>query len=107
MRTLNALLAAATAAIIVLLGTRANSLWGGVIAGLLFALDTFCIRQNDRVLLETSMTFWVLLGYLAFTSLIKRPGWRRGWPKALGAGLLFGCGVLTKDKAALLTVLRC
>ena len=50
MRTLNSLLAAGTAVVIVLLATRAGSLWTGAVAGLLFALDPFCIRQNDRVL---------------------------------------------------------
>lgn len=105
MRTLNALLAAGTAIVLVLLAARASSLWTGAAVGLLFALDPFCIRQNDRVLLETAMMFWVMLGYLVFTSLIERPPWRRSWPIAVGAGLLFGCGVLTKDEAALLTVL--
>ena len=105
MRTLNALLAAATAGALVLLAVRAGSLWAGAAAGLLFALDPFCIRQNDRVMLETSMMLWVVLGYLVFTSLIERPPWRRSWPRAVGAGLLFGCAVLTKDEAAILIVL--
>ena len=105
MRTLNALLAAATAVVLVLLAARVSSLRAGTVAGLLFALDPFCIRQNDRVLLETAMMFWVMLGYLVFTSLSERPPSRRDWPRAVGAGLLFGCAVLTKDEGALLTVL--
>ena len=105
MRTLNALLAGATAVVLVLLATRASSLRAGAVAGLLFALDPFCIRQNDRVLLETAMMLWVVLGYLVFTSLIGRLPSRRDWPRAVGAGLLFGCAVLTKDEGALLTVL--
>jgi hypothetical protein len=104
-RTLNALLAGATAAVLVLLATRASSLRAGAVAGSLYALDPFCIRQNDRVLLETVMMLWVLLGYLVFTSLIGRLSARRDWPRAVGAGLLFGCAVLTKDEGALLTVL--
>ena len=35
-----------------------------------FALDPFCIRQNDRVLLETALMLWVMLGYLVFASMI-------------------------------------
>ena len=105
MRTLNALLAGATAVMLVLLAARASSLRAGAVAGLLFALEPFCIRQNDRVLLETAMMFWVMLGYLVFTSLIGRPPSRRDWPRAVAAGLLFGCAVLTKDEGALLTVL--
>ncbi len=105
MRTLNALLAGATAIVLVLLAARASSLRAGAVAGLLFTLDPFCIRQNDRVLLETAMMFWVMLGYLVFTSLTGRLPSRRDWPRAVGAGLLFGCAVLTKDEGALLTVL--
>jgi hypothetical protein len=105
MRTLNALLAGATAVVLVLLATRASSLRAGAVAGLLFALDPFCIRQNDRVLLETATMLWVLLGYLVFTSLIGRLPSHRDWPRAVAAGLLFGCAVLTKDEGALLTVL--
>jgi len=104
MRTLNALLAGITAVVLVLLATRASSLRAGAVAGLLFALDPFCIRQNDRALLETAMMLWVMLGYLVFTSLIGRLPSRRDWPFAVGAGLLFGCAVLTKDEGALLTV---
>jgi hypothetical protein len=70
-----------------------------------FALDPFCIRQNDRVLLETSMMFWVLLGYLVFSSLAGHPAPRGARLRAAGAGLAFGCAVLTKDEAALLTLL--
>lgn len=105
MRTLNALLAGATAVTLVLLATRASSLRAGAVAGLLFSLEPFCIRQNDRVLLETAMMLWVMLGYLVFTSLIGRSPSRRDWPRAVAAGLLFGCAALTKDEGALLTVL--
>lgn len=105
MRTLNALLAAASAVVLVLLAVRAGSLRAGVVAGLLFALDPFCIRQNDRVLLETAMMLWVLVGYLAFASLMRQPPARRAGVRAVGAGLLFGAAVLTKDEAILLTIL--
>ena len=105
MRMLNLLLAGATAVVLVLLVTRASSMRAGIVAGLLFSLDPFCIRQNDRVMLETATILWVMLGYLVFTSLIVRPPSRRDWLRAVGAGLLFGCAVLTKDEGALLTVL--
>lgn len=104
MRVLNALFAGATAAVIVLLAVRASSLRAAVVAGLLFALDPFCIRQNGRVLLETSMVLWVLLGYLVFIPLIGAPSSSRGRLRAVAAGLLFGCAALTKDEGALLTV---
>jgi hypothetical protein len=104
MRTLNVVIAAATAVVLVLLGTRAGSLWSGTAAGLLFALDPFCIRQNDRVLLETSLVLWVVLGYLVFATLIDRPVSRGSAARAVLAGLFFGFAVLTKDEGALLTV---
>jgi 4-amino-4-deoxy-L-arabinose transferase-like glycosyltransferase len=130
MRALNALLAGATAAVLVLLAARAGSLRAGLVSGLLFALDPFCIRQNDRVLLETAMMLWVLLGYLVLAPLArdrlprdkvppdkvppdkvppdkvppdKAP--RHAQARAAGAGLLFGAAWLTKDEGALLTVL--
>ena len=71
-RMLNGLLAGVTAAVLVLLAVRAGSLRTGVVVGLLFAVEPFCIRQNDRVLLETPMMLWVMLGYLVFISLIGR-----------------------------------
>jgi Dolichyl-phosphate-mannose-protein mannosyltransferase len=104
MRALNALLAGITAVALVLLANRASSLRVGAVVGLLFAFDPFCIRQNDRVLLETAMMLWVMLGYLVFTCLVGRQPSRRDWPYAIGAGLLFGCAVLTKDEGALLTL---
>ncbi len=104
-RTLNAALAAATAVVIILLGARMQLPAAGVAAGILFAVDPFVIRQNDRVLLETSMMLWVLLGYLIFLPLADQPRISRSSLRAVGAGLVFGCAVLTKDEAALITVL--
>ena len=104
MRSLNAVVAAATAPILVTVTTRAASLRAGIAAGLLFAVEPFCIRQNDRVLLETAMMFWVMLGYLVFIGMIEQTRWRHGWPRAVAAGLFFGCAILTKDEAALLTI---
>jgi Dolichyl-phosphate-mannose-protein mannosyltransferase len=105
MRMLNALLATVTAVVLVLLATRAASLWSGIAAGLLFALDPFCIRQNDRVLLETALLMWVMLGYLVLVSLIGRSPSRGAVARAVLAGLFFGFAVLTKDEGTLLTVL--
>jgi len=42
-----------------LLAARAGSLRAAATVGLLFALDPFCIRQNDRVLLETSLMLFL------------------------------------------------
>jgi len=105
MRMLNCVLAGATAVVLVLLTTRASSPRAGAVVGALYAVEPFCIRQNDRVLLETAMMFWVMLGYLVFTSLIGRLPRRHDWLRAVGAGLFFGVATLTKDEGVLLTVL--
>jgi hypothetical protein len=68
-------------------------------------VEPFCIRQNGRVMLETALILWVLLGYLMFTSLTGRPLSRSTAARAIAAGLIFGLAVLTKDEAALLTLL--
>ena len=105
MRALNAVLAGATAVVLVLLVARAGSVWAGAAAGALFAVEPYTIRQNDRVLLETAMMLLVLLGYLALAHLIGRPPSRWALAGAAGTGVLFGLAVLIKDVAALLTVL--
>jgi hypothetical protein len=106
MRTLNILLAAATAVVLVLLVERASgSLWAAGATGLLFAIDPYIIRQNDRVLLETSMMLFVVLGYFVFVHLIDRPATPRNVLRAVGAGVLFGAAILTKDETALLIML--
>ena len=105
MRTLNAFLAALTGVVLVLLGGRVSSKRAGIVTGLIFSLDPFCIRQNDRVLLETAMILWILLGYLVFSFLYASPPPRRARSYSIVAGLFFGAAVLTKDEAALITVL--
>ena len=105
MRTLNGLLAGATAVVLVLLATRASSLRAGAVAGALYALEPFCIRQNDRVLLETAMMLWVTLGYLVFTSLIGRLASAPRLAPRGGCRPALRFAVLTKDEGALLTIL--
>ncbi|MFD3532438.1 ArnT family glycosyltransferase [Streptomyces sp. NPDC058664] len=104
-RVLNALLAGVTAALLVFLVARVRSRGAGVVAGLVFALDQFCIRQNDRVLLETGTMVWVLAGYLVLVGLTGPDPPARPRARALLAGLFLGCAILTKDHAVLITVL--
>ncbi|MCT4354021.1 phospholipid carrier-dependent glycosyltransferase [Streptomyces sp. Je 1-79] len=104
-RVLNALLAGATAALLVLLVARVRSRAAGLIAGLVFAVDQYCIRQNDRALLETETMVWVLAGYLVLVSLARSELPRRADGAALLAGLFFGLAIMTKDHAALITLL--
>jgi 4-amino-4-deoxy-L-arabinose transferase-like glycosyltransferase len=122
MRALNAGFAGGTALLLVLLVARVGSLEAAAATGALFALDPFCIRQNERVLLETTTMFWVLAGYVVLLPLAEAspsagPRLRRARMRyvrafardahrrrAVGAGLLFGLATLTKDEAALVTV---
>ncbi|MEU6977686.1 phospholipid carrier-dependent glycosyltransferase [Streptomyces sp. NPDC046371] len=105
LRVLNALLAGVTAALLVALVARIRSRPAGLVAGLVFALDQFCIRQNNRVLLETDTMVWVLAGFLVLVPLCREPLPRRPRLRAAAAGLLLGTAVLTKDHSALITVL--
>ncbi|MFF9430643.1 phospholipid carrier-dependent glycosyltransferase [Streptomyces sp. NPDC014746] len=104
-RVLNSLLAGVTAALLVLLVARVRSPRAGALAGLVFALDQFCIRQNDRVLLETATMMWILAGYLVLVGLARPDPPGRPRARALLAGLFLGLAVLTKDHATLITVL--
>lgn len=105
LRVLNALLAGVTAALLVALVARIRSRPAGLVAGLLFALDQFCIRQNNRVLLETETMVWVLAGFLVLVPLCRAETPPRAHARALLGGLLLGLAVLTKDHSALITVL--
>ncbi|MFI8520705.1 ArnT family glycosyltransferase [Streptomyces sp. NPDC085481] len=105
LRVLNALLAGVTAALLVALVARVRSRPAGLVAGVLFALDQFCIRQNNRVLLETETMVWVLAGFLVLVPLCRSGPQGRPRARAVAGGLLLGMGVLTKDHSALVTVL--
>ncbi|MFI8962792.1 ArnT family glycosyltransferase [Streptomyces sp. NPDC053493] len=105
LRVLNALLAGVSAALLVALVARVRSRPAGLVAGLLFALDQFCVRQNNRVLLETGTMMWVLAGFLVLVPLCLAEPSRRPRARALAGGLLLGVAVLTKDHSTLITVL--
>ncbi|MEU8527324.1 MULTISPECIES: ArnT family glycosyltransferase [Streptomyces] len=104
-RVLNSLIAGGTAVLIVVLVARIRSRTAGAVAGAIFALDQYCIRQNDRAMLDTETMFWVLAGLLLLVTLTRQPPPRRTVLRAAGAGLCFGMAVLTKDHSTLITVL--
>ncbi|MFC4472675.1 ArnT family glycosyltransferase [Streptomyces xiangluensis] len=103
-RVLNALLAAGTAALLVLVVARAGSRTAAVGAMAVFALDPYIIRQNNRAMLDTETMFWVLAGYLVLLTLTKDTLPKKKNVRAMGAGLLFGLAVLTKEHSALITL---
>lgn len=102
MRILNALLAAATCGCLYALGTKLANRLTGLSAAALFALDPYILRQNGRVFLETNTMLFVLLGCLVLLRVVQHRE-RRTLPTAVGAGLLLGLAVTSKDMAALLT----
>ncbi len=106
LRTLNAVIAGLSAGLLLLLGRRIGGWGAGVTAALIFALDPFVARINGQTLLETATLFWVLLGWtvLFLTAGLERGARLGGW-RVLGAGLVFGVALLTKDLAAFVTLL--
>lgn len=106
MRLLNTLLAALSAAVLALLIVRVTrSTWAALAAAAVFALDPFVLRITQRALIETSMTLWVLLGYLVLLPSEQEHPSGLSRRRAAAGGLLFGLAILTKDVAALITVL--
>lgn len=103
-RQLNALLAVVSAGCMYVLGTRLATRRAGIVAGLLFALDPYLLRENGRVYLEDCTMMLVLLGYLVLLQLFQHRA-RRPWLVAVSGGFLLGLSVVTKDMAALLVVL--
>lgn len=105
MRGLNTLLAGLTAVVLVLLTARVTgSTMAALAVGLVFAVDPFVLRINERVLIETSATLWVVLGYLVLLPAAQGQRADGGRRRATAAGLLFGLAILTKDVTALITV---
>jgi 4-amino-4-deoxy-L-arabinose transferase-like glycosyltransferase len=104
-RDLNALVSGGTAVLLLVLVTRSASLPAGMVAGALFALEPYCIRQNNRVMLETPTMFWVLAGYVVLLTLTQRPLPKHPHTRAMCSGLLFGLALLTKDHADFITLL--
>jgi 4-amino-4-deoxy-L-arabinose transferase-like glycosyltransferase len=103
-RILDATLGAATAVVLLGLGTRLGGWRVGAVSFLLFALDPFIIRMNSRNLLEALALLSVMVGYLAIA---WRPLDREPVAKSrvAVAGLAFGAALLTKEMTAFLTLL--
>lgn len=94
-RNLNAFFAGLTALVLFWMGRRLHGNGLGLLLAALFILDPFGVRINRRAMLETSAAFFSLLGVFILIS----PSDRRSisLPRAILAGLLLGCGLLTKE----------
>ncbi|MGY1914989.1 ArnT family glycosyltransferase [Blastococcus sp. SYSU DS0973] len=87
----------------------------GLLALALYAIDPFMNRYNGRVMIETLVALWVVLGYLALTfarsprhgrhAVNPAPHAERR-PLVVGviSGLFFGCAALTKETSVALYV---
>ncbi|WP_030433999.1 ArnT family glycosyltransferase [Actinoplanes subtropicus] len=102
-RVLQALLAAGSAILIYFLVRHIAGRGPAVVAVAVFSIDAYVLQQNGRVMLETAAVTLALGGYLTLVRQIRTG--RRSLPAAIGVGLLFGAAILTKDMAALITVL--
>jgi hypothetical protein len=104
-RGMNAVHAAMSAAMLFWIARSLAGWRAGLLAGSLFALDAFAIRINSRVLLESFEMLWVLLGYYCLLGAGPSVGTTLSNRRAAAAGVAFGMALLTKDLAALVTLL--
>jgi 4-amino-4-deoxy-L-arabinose transferase-like glycosyltransferase len=103
MRTLNAVFAVVSTGLLYALGTRLAGRWAGTGAALLFAVDPYILRQNERAMIETSTAVFLLAGWLVVARMVDTNP-RRPWAWAAGGGLLLGLSVVDKDIASILVV---
>ncbi len=108
LRLTNVVFAAGIGVLVLRIVTRMAGTGWGVAAAAAFALNTFIVRFDSRVMLETTTVFWVVLGYAALLPLVGhgREALRGAarW-RAIGGGLAFGLALLTKETSAPLYVL--
>jgi hypothetical protein len=96
-------MATLTCGLLFWLGHRLAGRWAGLTAAVLFTLDPYILRQNGRLLLETSTLFWIVAGYLVLVG-NAQGRFRRPRRAAVVTGLLFGVAIITKDAAVIETL---
>ncbi|RKT54486.1 ArnT family glycosyltransferase [Saccharothrix australiensis] len=92
----NAVLGAVTVALGFLLVHRVAGTGLAACCATILAFDPFVLRNNSRLFLETPAVAVALAGYLLLVRAVSGGG-RVPTGAAVAAGLLLGCGVLTKD----------
>jgi hypothetical protein len=97
LRWLNAVLGALTVGLSFLLVRRVAGILPACLSAALLAFDPFVLRSNSRVMLETFAGVLVLVGLLLLVTHLQREPGNRSTPRLVLAGLVMGCGVLTKD----------
>ena len=105
LRWVNALLGAVTVVLAVIVVRRLAGPIPAAVAGLVLAFDPFVLRMDGRLMIETPAMLAVLAGWtLMLAALDRAPGPARTRYE-LGAGVAFGVALVTKDMAAIATVL--
>jgi hypothetical protein len=99
-RYVNVILSGCTAALLVLFGRRLLELRAGIFMGLLFVGDLFVQRINRRSMIETSVMLLILIGLYVFYTHREKLSRTR----IVGAGVVFGAAILTKEVAAIALV---
>ncbi|WP_100499826.1 ArnT family glycosyltransferase [Geodermatophilus chilensis] len=104
LRWLTAVLGALSVALAFLLVRRLAGTVPAVWAGLVLVFEPFVLRNNSRVFLETPAAVAVLAGLLLLVRHLDDRDGGRPRARLLGAGLLLGLAVLTKDVFAVYVV---
>lgn len=102
-RDLNVALAVASTGLVYWLGSISGGRACGVAAAVLFAIDPYVLRQNDKAMLETSTLFWALAGSIVISRLLAGRVQRR-WGAAVAGGLLLGLSIVANDIAVVLVL---
>lgn len=105
LRWTNAVLGAVTVVVAYLLVRRLAGPVPALVAGLVLVTDPFVLRMDGRTMIETPAGLAVLTGWLlVLRALDREPGPSRT-RRALGAGLVFGLALVSKDMTAAFTLL--
>ncbi|UKA49002.1 glycosyltransferase family 39 protein [Arthrobacter sp. FW305-123] len=104
LRWVNGVLGAVTVVVCFLLVRRLAGLGPAVWAGIVLASDSFVLRMDGRLMMETPAGLAVLSGWLLVLLVLQRP---RGVSRLLleiSAGLVFGLAIVMKDMTAVFTL---
>lgn len=97
LRWVNAVLGALTVALVFALVRTVVNLPAAMAAAAIVTFDPFVLRNNGRVMIETPAVTFLLAGWLVLLTTAKSRSRRVVLTGELGAGLLLGLALVTKD----------
>lgn len=103
LRWINAVLGAVTVVLTFVLTRRVANEPIAWACATIIAFDPFVLRNNSRLFLETPATTAALAGLLVLVATLNSAR-RQSTGRFVAAGLLLGCGILTKDALAIYAV---